>query len=378
MPWPTLIQLADSQYSYAYDGTEIRETWYVEPYGARVAFAAAMLGRVDVMAGVPNRTLPAYHFDHPYCLAVQVDQVPLDPEQLSYRGTFGSNTASNSDIITAVQKATDPTADIQLTGFMSQANKTFSAGALMTVTYQPVILTRAANSTQIPEDKDFDWLNFKLTRADRKNVPNEGLKLITPPNAANLFGLGGAFYPAAGISPEFKEEYQVLTVERRMLNPDFDLSALSAYQNLVDSASVTDARGKTYSAECLRFAGYDTEWVQVPKVKDNTGDPDGYSRWLNLTLSWDWRVIQSDIVCDKTGAFGVTKFITWNHILAYPGTLNWILAGGGVAWYYNKFSSKSIGVDTPAFPYVNTLVGGGAHIISAPGSGVNSPVTINP
>jgi hypothetical protein len=99
---------------------------------------------------------------------------------------------------------------------------------------------------------------------------------------------------------------------------------------------------------------------------------------LNLTLSWDWRVIQSDIVCDNTGAFGVSKFITWNHVLAYPGMLNWLLSGGGVAWYYSKFSAKSIGVDTPAFPYVNTLVGGGAHIISAPGSGVNSPVTINP
>ena len=40
MSWPTLIQLHNSEYSHAYDGAEVRETWYIEPYDSVTAFIA--------------------------------------------------------------------------------------------------------------------------------------------------------------------------------------------------------------------------------------------------------------------------------------------------------------------------------------------------
>jgi hypothetical protein len=371
MPWPTLIQLYESQYSYAYDGTEIRETWYVEPYSARIAFAAAMLGRVDIQGTAPKRTLPAYHFDHNYCMAIKCDQVPLDPEQVSYRGSFLTGQAGkNDDVLAAVQKSADPTADIQLAGFMSNENKKFSAGCFCQVTYHNVLLA-TANTTGIPTDADMDFLNRRLVKAERKNVPNAGLKLINPPNRINnFFGTSGIFYPSAGIAPEFKESYLQLQIERRMLNPDFDFTLLAQYQNCVDVGPVSDPSGRSYQAERLKFNDWESEWVEVPKVTAG-GDPDGYSRWLNLKLIWDYRTMRSNVVCDQFGNFNTTKVVTWNHVLAYPGTLSWLAGGGGLAWYYCKFSANSIGVETPAFPYCTDVVQAGVKNIL-------DPLNINP
>jgi hypothetical protein len=62
--------------------------------------------------------------------------------------------------------------------------------------------------------------------------------------------------------------------------------------------------------------------------------------------------------------------VTWNHVLAYPGTLWWLLQGGlGLAWYYCKFSAQAIGVDTPAFPFIS-VIKPGAHILD--------PLTMTP
>jgi hypothetical protein len=308
-------------------------------------------------------------------LAVQVDQVPLDPKQFSYRASTslpqgGAQTVDN--VQSAVQVSIDPNKNIDTAGFVSAGNRNYSAGAFMTVTYQPIMLKSPPIISEAIPPSAMDFVSYRLRPKFRKNVPNAGLKLLTPTTGLNnLFplGLGSLFYPAAGIAPEFDEEYQELIIERRMLNPNFDITQLAAYQNCVDQNSVVDPLGHAYHAECLRFARWETEYVQVPTV-DNAGNQNGYSRWLNLTLAWDWRTNISQVVCDKNGAFGTTQFVSWNHVLAYPGTLSWILSGGnGLAWYYCKFSAQSIGLDTPAFPYINTLVPGG-HIFD--------PLTITP
>lgn len=378
MPWPKLIQLYDSQNSTAYNGSELRATWYVEPYDAIPAFVASMLGRVEVNGTKPVRTLPAQHFLYQWCLAVQCDDLPIDQSQLSYRATMFLTppdiTLTLKDqtrrITDAVITPADSTKDIYTAGFVSANNKQFSAGGFVVVTYQPFLFARTkVTDAPVLEDADMDFVNMRFEDQERKNVPNAGLKLITPPNETNLFGLGGVAYPSAGIAPEFKEQYESFIVERRMLNPNFDLPTLSGYQNCVDRKRVVAPNGQAFHGEALRFSKYKTEYVQVPKV-DQLGNVSGYSRWLNLTLYWDWRTTKSNQIYNASGFPQDDKFVTWNHVLAYPGTLSWLLTGGGVAWYYTKFSSQSIGADTPPYPQVPEVLGRG--------TGILDPLTINP
>ena len=383
MSWPTLIQLHNSEYSHSYDGSEIRETWYVEPYDAVTAFCAAMLGRVDVAGHVPYRTLPAAHFLYNFCLATEARMVPLDPRSLSYAGTTalnpvipvpGNAVGNYSRITTAVGTIQNPsgvlapTRNVDAT-FVSQANRTFSAGALICVTYKPV-LTVAGGTDNAIQEANMDFVNYGFVTRTRKNVPNAGLKLITPPGILNALGAGGLFYPSAGIAPELAEDYEELIVERRMLNPQFNLATLSQYQNVVDAGDATDPAGNVYPSQTLKFRHWEPNFVQVPSV-DANGEPNGYNRWLNLRLFWDWRTtLAVNLLNSDGGSTGNAEPVTWNHVLAYPGTLAWLVSGTGLAWYYAKFSSQSIGVDTPAFPLGQQTVQNFASILD--------PLTINP
>jgi hypothetical protein len=364
MPWPRSIKLVDSEFSHAYDGSDVRETWYIEPFDAADAFISSMLGRWDnpsIQPGNEPRTLPASHFRYTWCLAVEAVGVPLDKRQFSFMGPANLGGAANgipgniTRVQTAVQTygaagareaagALRPNAD---NDFVGVANQNFSPGAFVCVTYHPILIPGSISPGQAPTASIMDFVNYAYVPKFRKNIPNAGLKLITPPNPINLFGAFGAFYPAAGIAPELSEEYQELVIERRMLNPNFDLTALAGFLNYVDSQAATLPNGKSFSAETLRFSRLKTQFVQVPIV-NAAGEPDGYSRWLNLELGWDWRTLQSPTVYNKDASHGY--IVTWNHVLAYPGTLAWLVGGGGLAWYYCKFSANNFGVDAPPYP----------------------------
>lgn len=362
MSWPTLIQLYDSQHSHSYDGTEIRETWYVEPYDAKTAFISACLGQVDPNSG--KRTLPASHFLQSWCYAMQCDAAPIDQEQLSYAGTAnlsllaaGGHDTQISRIQIALQSLDTnhlaATTDVEDTGFVSQANKTFSAGAFVVVTYRPAI-TAATPYNPSGGAINFDFLNLKRVEKEKVNVPNAGLRLITQ---AGLTNFGGAWYPAAGIAPEIKEIYQEITVERRMLKPTFDLEKLGAYANFVNKElenfpnwSAPGVGASLFNPETLRFKIFQDEFIEVPTV-DANGDANGFCQWLNLELTFEHRMIRQFCVFSEGGVVLPGTFpVTWNHVLAYPGTLTWLLGGGGLGWYYAKFSANAINTDSYAYP----------------------------
>jgi hypothetical protein len=372
MAWPTLIELYQSQASHAYDGSEIRETWYVEPYSSVTAFIASCLGRVDADGVNPVRTLPAAHFLFPWCLAVKCDTTPLDPRQFSYMATTKLEPAANnrSDQMERVREAVgsisgehlNPTWNIDDAGFRSQDNKDFSAGAFVTVTYLPVLRPTDPEAALQPGDMDF--VDYRYETQTRTNVPNSGLKLMVPPMEVNFNGRWNMFYPAAGIAPIFKEAYQRLTIERRMLLPTFDLSWLSGYQNHVNNDILTlppsdnppeQSAKLIIHGQCLRFDSYDTQFVQVPSV-DNNGIPNGFNRWLNLSLYYDWRTTYSRGVHDQSGNGGNTvEPVTWNHVLAYPGFLTWLNGfvnnvPTGLGWYFCKYSAAALGVDSDPYP----------------------------
>jgi hypothetical protein len=426
MGWPRLIQLHNSEYSHSYNGSEVRETWYVEPFDATTAFIASMLGRVDVNDdGVtPNQTPPARHFMYGWCMATQADAVPFDPRSFSYMGSTAYNTAgaaANRDGMTtsirnAVQSyklqrpgqpgndrgSLDPTADIDAKPITSAANRRFSAGVYICVTYKPVLIFPALTpggetGGAGPLPNFFDCVNLKCTPQKRTNQINKGLVLVCPPGMLATFPalpfVGGAagqilaalatLYPDAGIAPVYNEEFQEITLERRMLSPNFSLEILSNYggklnygpmylQTPVDGLAFPPGApqpGSTIQARkilhgTLKFTTYESDHVEVPAVNDD-GEPNGYSRWTNLVLHYDWRTMQPYAVngpqlVDDNGAPTTTfpvydqnangppdgdGVLTWNHVLGYPGILHWPDA---LAWYRAKFSTGAIPPGIPA------------------------------
>lgn len=364
MGWPNLVQLFDSQHSHSYDGTEVRETWYIEPYDSKTAFIASMLGYVDPNSGV--RRLPCKHFAYPWCMAMQCDSVPLDQRQLSYCGTTSldiSNAQLNLDAqVTRVKKATESflppvhnlvaTDNVDTPGFVSQTNAAYSAGAFVVVTYQPAI-TAATPYKPSGQDPNMDFLNLRRTEKTRVNIINAGLRLISP---------AGLWYPDAGIAPEYKEVYQEINIERRMLKPTFDLEKVAQYANFVNKNAenfpnwfAPGVGASQFAPETLRFATFQDQFVEVPAV-DQTGTPAGFCQWLNLTLTYERRLIwQPCVFSEGAVPIGGINPVTWNHVLAYPGTFSWlegVITGhsAGLGWYYAKYSADSVGVDSFSYP----------------------------
>lgn len=391
MPWPTKVQLHDSNYSHSYDGSEIIETWYIEPYSAVTAFVAACLGEVRTprMNGavmVPDRTDPARHFLYGWCYATEANVVPYDPRSFSYMGTANLNReeGANKDgnitrIKTALQTPIDPVKDIHYE-IMPDANNKYSAGAFVAVNYKPVF-DQPGKSTEVIETWDFINLTFKP--AIRTNTINAGLKLYCPPGAwvnplaglaAPLFPGGpqlvgeaikflGSLLPDAGIAPVLKEEYQQVAIERRMLHPRFKIKELSKYINHTNAKDISIGIDSpiTFKKGTLRFNSFDSNWVRVPKV-NAAGDPDGFCEWLDIKLQLDWRTVYSNFgVIDhaaevddnlapveglpvyngKATLDAPREQIGWNHVLAYPGMLH---SPDGLAWYRAKFSTNMLPV----------------------------------
>ena len=392
MPWPQKIQLHDSHHSHSYDGSEVTETFYIEPADADTAFIASMLGRVDNL----NRTLPAQHFKYSWCYAMDCNVVPFDPRQFSYMGTTnltpyveGQTMAQNIGRIKDAAETFDdihlnPRADISYK-FMSGPtpavtttgdNDAYSAGVFITVTYMPVIGIPSNSSNPAQFIPDFDCINWTFIPQIRTNQVNKGLSLICPPGIGRVvldpFGIGNiihAWMPDACIAPVLKEEYQEMVMERRMLSPIFDISAFSNYVGKTNwsnagfiqfSSTTINGLEVTFPSRfyngTLKFTQFDTNYVQVPQV-DLNGDPHGYNNWLNLKIHIDWRTIGGTTgvqIVDDTGAaqptlpvfdydsngfFSVPKLgtpITWNHVLAYPGIF---FEPDGLAWYRAKFTT---------------------------------------
>ena len=416
MSWPTIIRLVNSERSHANDGAEIRETWYVEPYDSQTAFVAAMLGRVDsvnpnwVNNGTknPNITYPARHYLYDWCYATACESVPLDPKQTSYSGPVnlqpaggkgvgaGQGSTLNNQLYrlkTAVQsyrgfnvgghdagienapaQSLDPTYSVDKIA-VSQDNKTFSAGSFICVTYKPLIGIPVYASPARGAVPNFDGVNWKFTTRQRTNHVNKGLALVCPPGALANLPMGGLtdivkflamLMPDAGISPVFKEEYDEVTLERRMLLPNFAFTKLSQFVGKTNYGTIGFGAGATnpngFLQGTMKYTGADKNWVQVPQV-DTDGEPSGYNTWLNLRLRFDWRVIGQSgkptlvddgglpvdglPIYDGTMAGGglngifanpkqIKGPITWNHVLAYPGILH---TPDQLAWYRAKFAT---------------------------------------
>ena len=90
MAWPRLIELHDSEHSITYNGTLVRETFYVEPYGTVTSFVAGTLGQVtpNAVATIASAR-PASHYLYNWCLATECEVVPYDPRSFSYMGSTG-------------------------------------------------------------------------------------------------------------------------------------------------------------------------------------------------------------------------------------------------------------------------------------------------
>lgn len=398
MSWPNKIQLHDSQHSHTYNGSEVRETWYVEPFDSATAFESAMLGQVPLQNGVPDnpnfRILPAAHYLYPWCYATACQVVPWDPRSFSYRGTANlSGRAKNTaDIVSAVStynkgaaingftQTLVPTADIDK-AVISQANSRYSAGAFITVTYLPLIRTVGGWNPVVDEPlagNIMDGCNFRLESKSRDHQINAGLKMVIP--GADLLGTlinpllpAGVFYPAAGIAPVYREEYFELTVERRMLPASFNFGLLNGYLLNVNRRDESFPQGGivgdmkyTFQSGQLKFARYSPpEYIEVPVV-DVNGEAAGYNRWANVTLTYDWRVLISPNVRGPTGyLYDSPSPVTWNHVLGYPGVfaslLNAFNGGTELGWYYTLFGKGAIGVESLPYPYVSSTNPPGAN-----------------
>jgi hypothetical protein len=400
--------LVKSERSHSYDGSEIRETWYIEPADAETAFIASMLGRVDPSGNPPTtplRVLPAAHYLFPWCLAAQCDSIALDERQITYCGPTNPTNAANAAQQAAAQQlgglasvtagmnaltqavGTYNNTDINgkpgylwprqgiSTAIIGGSNSKFSAGVFVTVTYLPVLNPFGLSQQQL-QTAAIDAVNWSFTQAERLNVLNSGIRLLTPPSPANI---NGKWKPEAGISPVFRETYQVFAAERRMLLPTFMIPYLSQYKNSVNTVAeningtpgLASQNNKTFPPGTLRFSDYRTRWVQVPQV-DQNGEPSGYNRWLDLTLYWDWRTTLSAQThgTDGTRTSGFQP-VQWNHVLVFPGLLEWLAgASTGMGWYLGRYATTDPFI-TNAEPYPNI------QSVLNPQSAILDPLTMN-
>ena len=371
-----MIELVDREVSSSNDGVMVRNTWYVKPFDSALAFMAAMLGNVDPATG--SRTLPAHDYEHTYCYCDECDEVPLDPEQFSYMGRGGlpdGGATEIRDVLAGVESPLDPTFNLSTAGFLSQDKKKFAAGAFVKCTYSPVIsLARVETEpldAQHSQTPYFDYINWQLVPKTRDNQINAGLYLITPRLNLNFPGspvgavLTNAFYPAVGLSPSFKEGYLQLRVQRRMLSMDTDLAAISAYKNEVNGSALGISTGRIVAGEAgslfqdgtLRFMDFESRIVTVPQV-DGDGNQNGYNKWLDLDLYFDFRTTQSASVYTVNGNLaGAVVPVTWNHVLCHPGWFNTLTqllvngaAGPGLAWYRARYAKGLVGLNADPYP----------------------------
>ena len=147
---------------------------------------------------------------------------------------------------------------------------------------------------------------------------------------------------------------------------------LSKYINSVNSITENWPAGTLtglLQANTVRFAKFAFDPVQVPAVNE-LGEPAGFNRWINLTLKYDVRTTTSLSVYDVSGNLPPAGFpgtVTWNHVLAYPGTSSWLngqLTGStaGLGWYRAKYSRNALGVDSDAYPGNRDAVPGSTSI----------------
>lgn len=381
MSWPFLIELHDSNYSIAYNGSEVVETWYIEPYDAITAFVSSCIGKIvdNGQGKQPTRTMPASHFLYPWMLATKCDVVPYDPRSFSYMGGTQyqqpQNVGQPEDGMTAITTAIsgyktgaganrlNPTANIDF-NWMNQSNKNYSAGAFVAVTYKPILMQRQPTSGNGINPGDMDFVNYKLTGELRENKINAGLKIITPRMLVNMFGVWNMFYPASGVAPVMSEEYEVMTVERRMMNPSMSISNILYYINCTNAGIANvPVVNVTWPDETVLFKKMDQEFVYVPTV-DISGEPNGWNMWINLKFTFHIRTLWSDVVHDLNGDLKQNPSSPgWNHILVYPGTLSWLngqipaQTPSGLGWYQCRYSANSVGVDSKPYPNCNGAFG---------------------
>ena len=377
MPWPQIIELHNRVENTTYDGIEVINTWYLEPFDSAQAFVSSMLGRVDGNV----RTFPAKDYKYNFCYAAACDVVPYDPRSFSYMGRTnfqvagpnlagpnagGSLGAGLQAVNTAVSSFQPINANgnlatnqfLNASANMPWSSPNYSAGAFVEVTYLPVISYLAGGST-ISDDVAFNYINPKFEPRDRTNVINAGLRL----QALNAFNFLG-WYPESGVAPVVHEQYEHFTIERRMLNVNTNLSAIGAYINNVNQFPT---RGGPHAPAglvlplfvkgTLKFVAYDTNYIVVPIVND-AGNPNGFNKWMNIKLHFDWRIIQS-AMSYAPNAFNPAAPnkvpIEWNQVLAYPGLLGGLLVGNTLGWYFTKYSVNGLWIATAdPYPY-NTI-----------------------
>ena len=243
-------------------------------------------------------------------------------------------------------------------------NRSYGAGVYAIVTYQSYL----GDPTLLGSDFkiNLDEVSFEFKPQIRTNVINKGLVLNVPEGAMGAVPIAKVFagiLPDAGISPVLKEEYQEVTFERKMLLPNWDLATYSQFVGKVNNKPC-NLGGNFYAPEVLKFTSFETNYIVVPQVNDD-GEPDGFNRWLNLRLHFDWRTAtgigQNNLVANCKGCNIIDDSgnvvprlpvfdgssppnimpgnaqAGWNHVLAYPGIFH---APYGLAWYKAKFPAN--------------------------------------
>lgn len=348
---PKRIELVNREVYYANNGTEIINTYYIEPIECHGVILSALLGSLKVQDGKFVRVNPAYDFALPSCFCYQANIIPLDPEQFSFAETIWSDgweTLTPSTIRGAFQQLVDMSKDAPYK-IMSEINRNkYSTGILVQAKYKSV-MSLCSDTTK---ERFFDLVDIKKEARERTNVIPSGLRLKAQVPIGPL-GTQIGYWPSTSIAPVVKEQYQRIAI-KRFLVPQLTASSTEFLNSMINSVNYDDFSfstisevdsERTYPAETLRFAGYDMEVCLVPYVVPGS-DVLGQLQFYNYTYYFEARTLRQEIVYDEFGEIigdGAVTDVTWNHMLCYPGLMaefgGFVIPGTpkkgpGLGWYH--------------------------------------------
>lgn len=347
MPFPQLIEMHNRVVHHTPSGGFIEITWYVEPAAAAPPVIQALMGWVDtsVNPSYEARVLPAHDIEYDYYFCDDVQQIPFDMAQVSFRESTQYTLPSLNGVRTALEHKSNPVHGV---GYEIQrpGNSAHTAGAYLVARYRPLFSAYTGDNKKLA----WDYLNVKFEPQERTNKINLGLRILSWQPG----GLGAFFtkYQDAGLNPELPEAFLRMTIERKMISPKFDFQVL---QRRIGHVNKTMLRGGDLAGtdlslpqrppETVWFKSYELDEMRTPAVNED-GDPDGFNRWYNIRLHFNVRKLLAGATYGRDGikspAGGV---VTWNQMLVFPGVQNETMARlagveQGLGWYYVGYAAS--------------------------------------
>lgn len=398
MAWPKLIELFERKEYISSTGSVVESTFYVEPASAAHAVTFMLTGYClpklsaenndDARAiGFKRRNFPAGDLFRANFFCTEAEIIPLDQEQISYfhtlhyqdaqgpsRGAIFSTLESSVVVSPSTEAAPASGKFEQDVRYKISVDPDRVAGCFIKATYKPLVFLGLVTADS------WDYVNPQWIPKARVNEIPSGLRLKV--NIGGPLGrwAGAVYWPSASVSPVLNEQYTRFTIQRLFV-PDFHAGERrwNSLINGVNSATFSFG-GASYAPETVRYMGYDVEMHTGNVLLDEDeglrqGGDLSFSElavWYSITHHFDIRVLTHVDVYDDTGnkvpsdqrKDGRAQ-VTWNHVLAWPGTYSAItstLAAGDairVGWYKCGYTSQAgtifnpFGKLTPPHPLVD-------------------------